>query len=499
MSHRRASTRNRFTASLLLLAVTLVAPAALANGRFPRGQRLVESATDANLLALYGTYGLIVSRDAGHSWNHVCEAATGTYTGEDPLLEILPDGRIVARTVQALIRSGDSWCNWTSILSDPQNGVVDITRALTEPLSIDAILGSYTPGRGFSSEFVESTDGGTTWSNAKALPVIARGLSLDVAPSSTKRIVVSGLDATGAGKLLLSDDGGGTWQANTIATTDSNSAPYLAAISKNDQNRLFVRTDGYHDINGVDTANDALLLSVDAGTTWTAVIQRNAKLFGFALSPDESTLLVGYGDPVVSAMYVAPADLGIYRADMATILSDLPNAPTHFEKIFGASVTCLRWTITGLFACTSQKALGFEVGRAPDATFALTDPNPFTPLLELPEVRPLPCSTGTNGYACFTDPDNGFASVCRTFQTSCDASPPPPGMGGRDSGADAAPSGGTGGSTAGAGGTAKSGADDSSCACSNVGSRGSNRIAPLLAAFVAAFANRRRRKNALPL
>src|SRR5262245_425109 len=78
----RSALRAFGTASLLL-ATPLVASTAWGNGRFPRAQRLVESATDPKLLALYGTYGLIVSSDSGGTWNHVCEAATGTYTGED--------------------------------------------------------------------------------------------------------------------------------------------------------------------------------------------------------------------------------------------------------------------------------------------------------------------------------------------------------------------------------------------------------------------------------
>jgi MYXO-CTERM domain-containing protein len=326
--------------------------------------------------------------------------------------------------------------------------------------------------------------------------MIARGLSLDVAPSSQKHVVVSGLDTAGAGNLLISDDGGATWQDMPIPMTDTNSAPYLAVISTSDPNRIFVRTDASKSINGTDTANDALLLTLDGGSTWTTLIQRSAKLYGFALSPDESTLLVGYGDPVSTATYVAPTDLGIYRADVATIVSDVANASTHFEKIFGASVTCLRWTPTGLFACTSQKALGFEVGRAPDATFTLSDANPFTPLLQLSEVRPLPCAKGTRGYACYSDPINGFASVCGLFQTSCDASAPPPPASPRDAGLDAAaPSEARrdGGSAGTPSTKATSSQGGSSCACRSAGSQNAEGAPRLLAfALGVAFARRRR-------
>lgn len=507
MSHRHRRARKIFWATLVLSSTSCIEPGALANGRFPRAQRLVQSATDANVLALFGTYGLIVSSDAGQSWNHVCEAATGTYKGEDPLLEILPDQRLVARTDTALVRSGSSWCNWSTIRDGSVNGVQDITRPSSDPLSIYALIGSYVQGKGFSSELVQSADGGTTWSAAKSLPLVARGLTLDVAPSSPKRVVVSGLDSAGNGRLLVSDDGGGTWLGRTVTGTDPNSAPFIAAISKNDPNRIFVRTDSYQDINGIDTADDALLLSLDAGTTWTTVIQRHAKLFGFALSPDESTLLVGYGDPVVAATYVDPADVGIYRADMASLVSALPDASTQFQKIFDASTTCLRWTASGLFACTSQEARGFEVGRAANADFTLADANPFTPLLRLSDVRPLPCSAGTNGYACYSDPTNGFASVCQIFRASCDASAPPPTAGNPDSGLDASAAGananGGGGGKAGQGGAPPSGAtgqgasatqNGSSCACRSASSGRSNGAGAFFALCVGTAVRRRNRR-----
>ncbi len=486
--------------TLALTGTLVFASSAFANGRFPRAQRFIESPTNTSLVALYGTYGLLVSSDAGRSWSNICEAATGTYTGEDPLLEILPDGKIVASAQTALVKSGGSWCDWTTILDGSVDSVQDITRSQANPLTILALLGSYAQGRGFASQFVQSTDGGSTWSMPASLPVIARALSIDVAPSSQKRVVVTGLDASGAGNLLVSDDGAATWQGKPLSMTNSSAAPYLAVISKNDPNRFFVRTDAYQSINGTDTANDALMLTLDGGSTWTTLIQKNAKLYGFALSPDESTVLAGYGDPVASETYVAPGDLGIYRADVATITSDLAHASTHFEKIYEASVTCLRWTATGLFACTSQTAVGFEVGKAADASFTLSNTNPFTPLLKLPEVRPLPCAQGTRGYTCYSDPTNGFASVCALFQSSCDASPPPPMPHQRDAGLDASVIPKTSSSDAAAGGAggapatpSKSGA---SCACRSAGSRNADATAPLLAFALGVVLVRRRSKSA---
>src|SRR5258706_4655422 len=133
-NRKTTSARPNRARSVILTALAIAgglihAPIASANGRFPRAQRLIESATDPNRLALYGTYGLIVSSDAGRSWNHVCEAATGTYTGEDPLLESLPDGTILARTEGALVRRGATWCDWMTLLGSSTKAITQLTRA----------------------------------------------------------------------------------------------------------------------------------------------------------------------------------------------------------------------------------------------------------------------------------------------------------------------------------------------------------------------------------
>ena len=250
-----------------------------------------------------------------------------------------------------------------------------------------------------------------------------------------------------------------------ITGADASAVPYLAAVGSKSKNLLFVRTDAYAEVDGIDTANDSLIVSTDAGATWTTVLTRHAKLFGFALSPDEKTVLAGYGDPQLSASTVDPLDAGLYRADLASLLGDLAHGEDKFEKIFNPSITCLRWTSTGLFACTLVTETGFEVGRAPDATFTTSTAMPFSPLLLLARVSPLPCGQGTSAYGCYTDPVNGFLGTCASIGAACDASAPPPGTvsgvftgqsgaGGGSSHPDAgAPRGGAGGAPGGSAGT----------------------------------------------
>jgi MYXO-CTERM domain-containing protein len=438
--------------------VTALASPAFANGRFPRAQRLIQSTENANVIALYGTYGMIVTEDGGKTWHHLCEAATGTYNGEDPLLEILPGTRIVARTDGALVASQDNWCNFRSVFGNGTDAVDDITRDPAAPNGIVALVGSYDKTAGFSSRVISSTDSGRTWSSPLPLPSasIAQGLSLDLAPSAPDRLYATGLDAMGQGNIVVSDDRGQHFTAHTITAPNSGSAPYIAAISQKNKDVVFVRTDGFTDLDGIDTASDGLLVSTDAGVTWTTVLSRHAKLFGFALSPNETTLLAGFGDPQLSATTIDPMDAGLYEADVATLLADLAHGEAHFTKIFASSITCLRWTPQNLFACTLAGETGFEVGRAADASFTLATGNPFTPLLLLKDVTPLPCGEGTSAYGCFTDPVNGFPGACSALGASCSVTAPPPGtVSGVYTGSGAASA--VGGTTANLGGEPQSG------------------------------------------
>jgi hypothetical protein len=402
---------------------------ASANGRFPRAQRLIQSSDVPAVMSLYGTYGLLVTQDGGRTWNHICESATGTYMGEDPLLEILPGTKIIARTETALVASQSSWCDFRSIFGNGADSVSDITRDPTQPNGIVALTGSFDKTPGFSSRIVQTTDAGKTWSAPVAVPSanIGQGLSLDLAPSGSGRLYVTGLDPSGKGTIVTSDDRGQSWSPHTIAGIDPGAAPYIAAISAKNQDTVFVRTDAYAEVDGIDTADDALLVSTDAGATFTTVITRHVKLFGFALSPDEKTLLVGYGDPQLSATTVDASDAGLYMADVPTLLGDLANGESHFKQLFAHSVTCLRWTAQGLYACTLASETGFEVGRAGDPTFTTSTAMPFTPLLDLTKVTPLPCGQGTSAFGCYTDPVNGFPGVCGAIGASCNVTPPAPG------------------------------------------------------------------------
>jgi hypothetical protein len=419
--------------ALGVLAIALVASTAAANGRFPRAQRLILDQQNPDVMALYGTYGLLVTRDAGASWRHVCEAATGAYAGEDSLLEIMADERIVLRTDTGLARSDASFCGYDAVLGGGSLALQDITRDSSNPNGLLALSTSLGDEGAFVSSLSSSTDGGATFSPLGSVPadVLELGLTLDVAPTRPNLIYLSGFDDQGRGKLARSIDRGQSFEGFEITGLGVAAPPYIAAVSALDPDRVFVRTDEFsradNDFEARETANDSLYFTPDGGQTWHLSLNKRGKLYGFALSPDERWVLAGYGDPVLPAIFVEPGELGLYRV----ALEDLALSPDDppWERIYDPGVTCLRWTEQGLFACVAQDQSGFEMGRTMDANFSLADAAPFEPLLYLPEVRPLECPAESAAAACLVEEVTGWLATCNVLRAPCslDAGPGSPG------------------------------------------------------------------------
>jgi hypothetical protein len=425
--------RRRAACILGGLAFALAASTAGANGRFPRAQRLIQDQQNPDVMALYGTYGLLITRDAGASWRHVCEAATGAYAGEDSLLEIMADERIVLRTDSGLARSDASFCGYDAVLGGTTEALQDITRDSAGPNALLALSTSLRDDGVFVSSLSSSTDGGGTFTPLGTVPpdLLQLGLTLDVAANQPELIYLSGFDDQGRGTLAKSTNRGQSFVGFTITGLGIAAPPYIAAVSALDPNRVFVRTDEFSrandDFEARETADDSLYFTPDGGQTWHLALNKRGKLYGFALSPDERWVLAGYGDPVLPAIFVEPGELGLYRVALEDLVAS-PDAPP-WERIYDPGVTCLRWTERGLFACVAQDQSGFEMGRAIDASFSLADPAPFEGLLKLPEVRPLECPAESAAAACLSEEVTGWLATCNVLRAQCslDASDGDPG------------------------------------------------------------------------
>lgn len=346
---------------------SFAAVTAFANGQFPAADHLVVDPGDASHIIVRTTFGVMTSRDAGASFDLLCESGMG-YANYLPAVDVTADGSLIAGYVQGLgIAHGDS-CGW-GLSGAPLDGqfVTDVStfRATPEKAIAVTALG----GANISRVWV-APDNGTTWSQLGVdLPTGFLAKTLDVATSDPARIYVSGSDgSTGSivGRVARSLDSGETWELFDIPGSDSGSSPFIAAIDPTDEDTLYVRLDG---------VPGHLLVSTDAAETWTEIFTGLGFLKGFALAPDGSSVLVG-----------GPVE-GVWRA---------PAKSAGFVKVSDVGVRCLKWEAAGVYACADNDTDGFTLGISADQG------STFAPLFHLPCLRgPLACPASTSiGALC---------------------------------------------------------------------------------------------------
>jgi photosystem II stability/assembly factor-like uncharacterized protein len=346
-----------------LFALGLWSAPALANGRFPAADQILIDPSDPAHFALRATFGLLQSRDAGHSWTWICEAAVG-YTG-DPALALLGGGNLLAGFFGAVAVSSEQGCGWGLRTLDSQH-----------QYAFDATLDPADPSRAWV--LTVSVDGSRQVSllSVDAAGAIADTLSVgqgfipstvEVAPSDPQRIYVTGAIENQPSIVLRSEDGGRSWSRFPFDAYGSLPL-FISAIDPFDPNLLYARID--------QQPGDQLLVSRDAGENWQTVFSLDGDLYGFALSPDGSKIATG------------GPDLGIYIASTSDLDFQPVPAPVR-------GLRCLRWTSDGLLACGQEALDGWTVGRSQN------NGQSFEPLFHVQDLTPLQCSpSSTTGAAC---------------------------------------------------------------------------------------------------
>lgn len=483
--------RRVLTLACFALFFTVAPGGAQANGRFPRAQQLLERDGNPERLVLSATYGILLTDDRGAEWRHLCELGFAFAVAEiDPLAGVFPDGAMIVRGTRSLNRADPPFCDFAPVLGGMgTDTAADFSLDASTPDRVLALFMERGDAGGVVNRLLESTDAGRTFADfGVPLPEseVAFGITLDLAPSDPERIYVTAVGRNGEGLFVSSDDGAAGFRT-TVLELAGEEYPYIAAIDRTNEDRVFVRTDLWMpNDEGIYEANDGLFVSDDGGASFSELFRAKAKLLGFALSPDGGEVLVGYGDPVDPSRSVDASVLGVYRASTTDF---------SFTKIYEGSVTCLAWTETGLYVCTSQDEKGFALGFRPNADFDLDTPDPFEPLLDLREIRgPLECPACTSGADCL----ESWSSTCELFG-SCDAGAAPAATGGATcGGAAGAPSGGSGSSNGGSGGATSAGGSDArssppkdeSCGCRTRGLRSNDQSIGLLGLLASALAYR---------
>jgi hypothetical protein len=452
--------------AVALVSTLLAAPTAFANGRFPRAQRLLEEPGHPERLTIAATYGLLLTNDRGKNWSYVCDPA---FTFEpmfasDVVASLTFNGWLLLGVQTAITMSRDRGCDFQKVFepTEPSSSVDDF--AMFDDRNVYALVTTFRSGMNVITLRL-SQDGGLTWQPIGATLPAALVYTLDVDPTDKSHLYVTGSslssDENAPALFLTSNDQGLTWNVGTLPGTSLDAAPYIAAIHPRDGNKIFVRTDSWKkDANGRALAGDALLYSEDGGKTWTELLRAGgsdpelpgAKMLGFALSPDGSTALVGYGDIVDPVRVVDPDGkwMGLYKSSSDGRYSFGSGAPSAPQRLLDVPMTCLAWTSQGVYGCFAPPFEGHHLALSTDPNLA---PASFVTLMKTSEVHGAPrCCKGRAVSACVWDTDCQALGACDAGAPTVDTDA---GMcGGAGGGGGATVDGGGTGGTGGAGGAA---------------------------------------------
>jgi hypothetical protein len=358
-------------------AGTVYSSEARANGRFPESNQIVFSAQDPDLILLRVTFGLLISRDRGRTFDWVCEQSIGFSGVEDPMYTVMPSGGYMGTTFQGVTLSQDRACNWRYFGGDLAEKVfIDLSADPNDGRRVVVFASSYDKQdpQGnilFDSRIWETRDEGVTFQPLGApLDPGLLGYTIDLTASDPARLYATAVRDPGVEPkafLLTSKDRGQSWEELAIPLVDTERSVFVAAVDPHNAERVYLRTS-----NSPDRPTRLLLRDADPNggaptirTLYTAL----GGLLGFAL---------GTGDN--KNIYIGGPKDGLLVANVQDYL---------FEQRSKIEIQCLGINSDGLWACSNEPS-GFIAGVSSD------DGRTFAPRLHFCSIRgPLACNGGS--------------------------------------------------------------------------------------------------------
>ncbi|ATB35129.1 BNR/Asp-box repeat domain protein [Cystobacter fuscus] len=360
------------------MAFALLAPwaaPALAHNGYPDTTSVTLRQGHPEEMLLGATFGAVITHDGGASWHWICPQALGIggWSPESYLWQA--DGTLMAATGAALIRSKDGGCTWAP---HPFFTPPDKPQAALWPKSLASLpsqpsrLWVSTGRPGQSNALYRSDDGGETFTPTALQSTTEVYPSVKVAPSDPRRLYVSASTPTGP-RLYRSDDEGLIWRpfASPFPENLADAKPYdlfVLRVSDHDPDRLWARISA-----GFWTY---VLESRDGGQSFRSIVHPDGQaedgidetLMGVEVSEDGNTLW-------------AATPTRLFRVRSGETFATLLSLPT--------GNACVERTNGVLFVCGASRLHDWALATTPDE--GLT----YTPLLDLPDMRPSACPVGT--------------------------------------------------------------------------------------------------------
>jgi hypothetical protein len=363
---------------LLLAPLALRPSPALAHAGLPETSNVTVRRGHPQELFVGATFGAVVSRDSGKSWEWLCPEAMA-YDGWPPESFLWqPNGHLLAATGNALIRSLDGGCTW---MKHPYFVTRKLwPKGLASPASAPSrvwVATHRSDDVAFPPGLYRSDDGGETFTPH----LTGTGFNaVQVAPSDQRRLYVSG-GGPGAVRLHRSDNEGDSWDELVPTLPTFERPPYdlvVLRVAEDDPDHLWARVSSIRDTppQGVFTY---VLESKDGGLTfqsvlhpaWQAVDGLDENLVGIETSADGGTLWAATPSRFFRSRNAEPA-----------ALLPLPEGNA-----------CVRREGQALLVCGSTWVHDWALARTRD------EGDTYEPLFSLPDLQPPSwCPAGTPGH-----------------------------------------------------------------------------------------------------
>lgn len=314
-----------------------------ANGRSPASVSVHLRTGSTTDLAVWTTWGLLISRDGG-GFRWMCENALKVGGAFDPDIVFRADGSLVVTSFEGLLINRDGCVFDASGL-----GLKFVTAVAEGP---DGALYAGVVERD-DSKIYRSTDGGKTFP-VSGEPGMANDWweSIEVAPSNPQRVYVSGYRSDGQTKTHLffrSSNGGETYSTplpipQPVASLSSDLE--IAAISPTNPDVVYVRVT-YAEGEAV---GDRFFRSTNAGDSWAEVFFVADRVPGFVVRKNGEVL-------------AASATSGTWRSPSG-------DPGTFVQQATSLQTQCMTERSDGtLFACAQNFAPdNMSIGSSTDGT-----------------------------------------------------------------------------------------------------------------------------------
>jgi MYXO-CTERM domain-containing protein len=310
----------------------LISGSAFADGAFPNALQVMAREAEPQRIHLGTTFGLVSTQDGAQSWRYVCEPyITG---GPNAVLYALQqDGALLALS-DKVSRSTDLGCSWTHAAAAAADALwVDV---FADPADAARVLGVAWTSDGGSGVWV-SHDGGQTFP-ARLLQSADRLISVESAASDPGVVYATTASYTGAAaSIFRSSDGGQRWERGDFPAAAPVSVRILA-VSPVDPKTAWFRA------SSVTNNQDELFVSTDGGLTFTSLLAPHQALTGFARAAD-GTLYLSDGQP--GALVRAPGAAG-------------------FTRLSGPHLQCLFLSGSRLYGCGNGLSDAYNLAASDD-------------------------------------------------------------------------------------------------------------------------------------